>query len=231
MALFLERSLDNPKLEFNNKIMEEIQKPGEEETLTPEEQIAEDEALKETPDDEIKKSIIETYGFDEEIDTEVISKLVEKRKEEQKNLSTAISQKRKWREKAQKGEKPEEKPQVQPVEPKEEQLSVSQVVQGELEKRDIDSLELSDELKEEVKSYAKLNNVSVKKAFNSDYIQFKKGKEDEKATTENASIKSTHKTMANSNFSKMTPADFDLSTEEGREDYKGFKAWVKGNIK
>jgi len=199
----------------------------QEETLTPEEQTAEDEALKETPEDEIKKSVIETYGFDEEVDTEVISKLVEKRKEEQKKLSTAISQKRKWREKAQKGEKLEDIPPVQPPKPKEEQLSVSQAVQDELEKRDLESLEASEELKEETKSYAKLNNVSVKAAFNSNYIQFRKKEEDDKATTEEASIKGTHKTMANSNFSEKTPKDFDRSTEEGRKEYGEWKKWMK----
>jgi len=98
-----------------------------------------------------------------------------------------------------------------------------------LEQRDVDSLSLSDELKKEIKSYAKLNGVSVKEASNSSYIQFRQKEESEKARIDDASINSTHKTMANRNLDEVNPdKDFDMSTKDGREAYhKWHEEWKK----
>ena len=51
-------------------------------------------------------------------------------------------------------------------------------VDAVLEKRELEDLELGDELKREVQNYAKLNGVSIKKALSSDYISFLKEKEE-----------------------------------------------------
>lgn len=100
-----------------------------------------------------------------------------------------------------------------------------------LEKRDIEALDLSDELKEQVQTYAKVSNVSIKKALDSDYIQFLKEKDDKKRETEEASLGgkqrggTTKKDYTETDF-KAT--DFDLSTPEGKASFEEAKnQWRK----
>ena len=97
----------------------------------------------------------------------------------------------------------------------------------ELEQREVDALDLSDELKSEVTKYAKLNKVSIKEAAKSNYITFLKDEADKKAKSEEASISSTRKTPAKKDYSDMSPKDFDPSTEEGRKEWGAYKNWLK----
>jgi hypothetical protein len=100
-----------------------------------------------------------------------------------------------------------------------------------LETLELEALgDVSDEIREEVKKYSKLNGVSLKQALKSDYIQFKVSQEEKKRTEEEASISSKGGASQpkKSDYSKMNPEkDFDLSTEEGRKDWEGYKAWMK----
>ena len=82
----------------DQKTMEEIQNKVEQD---PNEKLAEEEALKEVPEDTIRSEVIEKYGLTEDDNSELIDKLVGDTKEEQKKLSTAIRQKIDWRTKAQ----------------------------------------------------------------------------------------------------------------------------------
>ena len=95
-----------------------------------------------------------------------------------------------------------------------------------MEKRELESLEVSDTLKTEIKNYAKLNGVSVKQARNSSYIKFLENEEARKSTAEDASISTTHKSKTMKNFDNVSPKDFDLSTEEGRKDFADYKKYL-----
>jgi len=105
--------------------------------------------------------------------------LLEKEKQNKQLFQRAKKAEEKLKESKVKTEDIKEIPQSKSIESKDEQFSVSKAVQAELDKRDIDALEVSDELKKEIKSYAKLNDVSIKSAFKSDYIQFRKKQEDD----------------------------------------------------
>ena len=196
------------------------------EELTPEAIQAEKEQLKETPEAEVRESLIEKYGLDELEQSDLIESLVKDRLEDRKKLSTVIGQKITWREKAQSSEqKPEVKPQAQPNSFSRE--DILKEVEEKMEMKELESLELSDELKTEVKSYAKVNNVPYREALKSPYMQFRKKEADEQIKSEEASISSTHKTMAKQDFSEMSPKDFDMSTPQGRKDFEEYDTWLK----
>jgi hypothetical protein len=202
--------------------MENIQNKDEEliENLTPEAKEAEEKALKETPQEELRSQIIERYGLDEETQSEFIDTLVKDKIEEQKRFSTAIKQKISWREKASK--KPVETPKKDDAVPQ-----GNYVTKEELEQRDLDSLDISDELKPEIKKYATLNKVSIKEAMKSDYISFLKEKHELKAKNEEASIGNKSVTQSKKDLSSKTPSDFDRSTPEGRKEWEEWKKWNK----
>lgn len=191
----------------------------------------EEEALKDTPEAELKKEILSKFGLNEEEHAEMIAKLLADKMEERKKLGTAIKQKRNWREKFN-SVKPEEKKEVK-TETKTElsQTDIDALVEKKLaeklDSREIDSTELTDALKTEVKNYATLNKVSIKEALKSDYIQFQINKAKEAAEIDDASISNKHdKTKSNKNFKDMTPDDFDVSTEEGRKDWNAYKKYL-----
>ena len=92
---------------------EEIPAPSSEELKE------EEEALKESKDEEIRSQIVEKYGLDEDLNGETIDKLVEDFKEQRKIFGKAIRQKRDWREKAVSlSQKPKEEPKNPPKEDK-----------------------------------------------------------------------------------------------------------------
>lgn len=210
------------------------QEPNENPEVSEEEKSLEEEALKETEDDEVRSKVVEDLGLDENEDTELIDKIVAGKTEEQKKLSTAIKQKRSWRDKAQAPK--EQKEEVKPPQPsgqitKEELLKeVDTKVDERLRKQELDSLELSDELKEEVKSLAELKKMSVKEVLDSPYIQFRKQEEEKLEQNDKASIGSKHRTGAKLDYKDMKPTDFDMSTEEGRKDFHEYEKILKEKL-
>jgi hypothetical protein len=207
--------------------MENIQDKG----ADLEEKQQEEELLKETPEDEVRQATIEKFGLNEEVDGELITKLVEDGLESRKKLSTAIKQKRSWRTKAQEaGIKPksEEIPQPKGQEPI--STNVESIIDKALDKRELDSLELSDELKKQVETYAKVQGVSVKKALSSDYVSFLREKEEKKERVENASLGTGRKGTAKKDYSDMKPEDFDLKTPEGKAEFAKYEDYLRKTL-
>jgi len=198
------------------------------ESLTPEAIQAEKEQLKETPEAEVRASLIEKYGLDEDTQYDLIDSLVQDKLEDKKALSTVIGQKINWREKAQavSEKKPEVIPQVQSLVNLSED-EIMKKVEERLNQKELESLDLSDELKQEVQNYAKIRGVSLKEALKSPFIQFQKKEVEDNAKNDGASISSSHKTMAKRDFSEAKADDFDLTTEQGNKDFNEFKKWLK----
>lgn len=122
------------------------------------------------------------------------------------------------------------------VQPKQEKPTVQkpdeivQTVQAVLEKRDLDDLDLSDDLKKEVQDYAKLKGVSIKKALSSEYISFQKEKYEKKKRVEEASLGNKGRATAKKDYSQMTPNDFDFSTEEGRKQFEQYEDYLRKQL-
>ena len=187
-----------------------------------EEDLTDEENIRETEEDEIRGQIIEKYGLDELENIDLIDQLVEDDKEYRKKLSTAIKQKRKWREEAQK--------KVPPKEEKGEEKSpsdIERIIDERFDQRELEASDLGDELKKEAQVYAKARGIRIKEALGSDYIGFLKEKEEQKKKEEEASTSFKRKSQAGRNFSKMSAEDFDVSTEEGQKEFEEYKKWLK----
>lgn len=204
--------------------MEQIQNQGSD----PNEKSQEEELLEEPKADELRTSIATKLGLDNDIDSDLLDKLVADKIEDQKKLSTAIKQKRHQREEkeallAKIGEKKEDIP--QPPQPKVQEFEkvLDQKLNEKLEEQALESLDLSDELRLEVKTYAKAKGLSIKQASNSEYIKWLKEQADIKQKVEEASLGGKRRAQTQRDLSALKPDDFDLSTEEGRKDYEEFK--------
>jgi hypothetical protein len=204
----------------NDKNLEEISTP------TPEELKEEEEALKEAKEDDIRSEVVTEFGFDEDVDSAHIDRVVKERLEHKKALSTAIRQKIERRKEAEALHKKFNSSKEDP-QPKADDKGF--VTKEELEERDLqrdlDALNLSDELRQEAESFAKFKKVSAKEAFNSPYIQSIKKAEDDKKEEEEAGISGTGRTRSvKIDLKKKDPEDLtkgiDLSTEEGRKEYE-----------
>jgi len=124
--------------------------------------------------------------------------------------------------------KPEDKPQPQPSKPIIDDDVIDKKVEEKLEQRELESLEISDELKQEVKTYAKAAGLTVKQVLKSDYYQFLKQKDEAKQKIDEASIGGKKRgTPSGKDFSSVKPSDFDLSTKEGRDGWDEYKKWLK----
>lgn len=106
---------------------------------------------------------------------------------------------------------------------------IDSIVEAKLEKRDLDALDLSDELRKEVSTYAKVQGVSIKKALSSDYITFLKQKEEKNDKIDNASLGSKRK-ATKKDYSDMKPSDFDLKTPEGKADFAKYEEHIRSEL-
>lgn len=194
---------------------------------TPEEQAAEQELLKgSTSEDEIREKIAEDLGIDPEEESDLLDKLVKREQSHHEKLSKAIKQKITIREKLKTSEsKPKEKSEAGKTQTKTEESNdeiIDRKLQERLDARDLEALELSDEVKAEVKDLAKLKGISVREAAKKPYITSLIEEEEKKAKIEAATPtrKSRGSYQKNIDPSKpLDPNDFDLDTDEG------IKAW------
>lgn len=202
--------------------------------VTEEEKQQEEELLKETPATEVRKSVIESFGLKEDDDKELIDKLVDDRTSRRKELSTAIKQKRTWREKAQTERKPEEKPETStgptgPAQTKKEDISkiVKETVNEELEGKELDAIDISDEAKTEIKAYAKVKGFRIKQVLESDFFKFIKERSDAAKKVEEAAIGGKHGAPTRQDFDVNKPPKPDMSTKEGRKEWADWKKFLK----
>ena len=197
------------------------------ESVSEEEKNLEVEAQKEVKEDELKESLAKEFELDPETDEEFLNKLVEREKANRERLSGAIKQKITWREKAQKtSEEPKDTPGKDKESDKDGESDIDKLVDQKLaerfEARELESLELTDELKEEVKELAKLKGISVREAAKLPYILSRKEEVEREERINNATPKRSKKGSFVPSYDPakpLNPDDFDFDTEEG------VKAW------
>lgn len=166
----------------------------------------------------------EIEGLDEVDDPDVLKEKLQKVQEQNKQLFERTKKAEgfvkgddgKWVKKPVEPKSPEPKPKETPAASKED---IDKLLDEKLEKRELDSLDLSEKLKQEVGSYAKLKGVSVKQALNSEYIKFIKEQDEKDDRVTDASLGGgKRKGTARKDYSQMNPSSFDLRTEQGRKD-------------
>ena len=194
--------------------------------ITPEEQKAEQDAIADVKDDELRSKIAEEMGIDPEDEAELLDKVFAREKANREKLSGAIKQKISWREKANTSVKKTSKKDGESPEKSTDEL-VSQKVKDALEARDLEELSYPDDIKAEIKDLAKLRGISVREASKLPYIQSRISEAENKKKLEDAipTRKKTGGYVPNFDPTKqLNPADFDLSTEEGRKAWNDAKA-------
>jgi hypothetical protein len=208
----------------------EEEEEEEEAELTPEEKEAEQAALADVKDDDLREKLAADLGIDPEEDSELLNKVVAREKAQRERLSGAIKQKISWREKAKSSSnKPDEKSKggnAKPEIPDIEAL-VEQKLNERMEAQDLKSLELPDDLKEEVKTIAKAKGISIREAAQDPYIKFRKDEMEREERIKQASPKRSNKGTYTTNIDPskpLNPSDFDLNTDEGRKAWKEAKA-------
>lgn len=206
--------------------MENIQNQG---VQDPKENLEEHDDVEIKSEDDIRQQIIDEYEFDEEDDKSKIDKLVSEKLEHQKTLSTAIKQKQTWRGKALKASEALGEPKSPVNQQKDPNDAVKQTVRELLEEEKLNGLSISDEIKKEAQAYAKLNNTSISKALDSDYIKFKMEQEDKEQRVSDASISgsgnSAH-TRVKRDFSNVSLENAKEMPDEEWEEFK--KRKLKG---
>lgn len=196
---------------------------------TPEELAAEQVATQIPKEDEVRASIILEYGFDETNDAERIDKLVKKEVENSKKLSTAIGQKIKYRTDAETLRKsvPATPPKPNNVEP----VDFEKKLDEKLRERDLEELNLPDDIKKETDEWARFKGISVKLAARAPHIAAKVADYEKGQKTEEAAISRTNKSGGKKTYSMDNPPDVDMTTKEGRDEWANWKSEMakKGN--
>jgi len=188
-----------------------------------------EEIVKEFSAEQTREELVEKFNIeDNEDNTELLDGLVADKQETHKKFSTAVRQKIDWRTKFEEVEVKEVVP--EPKAPSAQEVNEENIlkkVDERLEERDLNANGLSEELAIKVKSYAKVNEVSVKEAIDSDYIKFEIEAEEKETDAEEASLGGKSKANTKKGYSLDSPPEFDLRTKEGKEEFKNWEEWIK----
>jgi len=197
--------------------------------VSQEERTAEEEAQKEVEDEELRGKIASDLGIDadDEENKDLLEKLLQREKDHRTKLSGAIKQKISWREKAHKtSEKPPDNSGKGKSQDKGEQPDVDKLIEQRMnerfEKIDLDSLEMPDDIKQEVKDLSKVKGVSIREAAKNPYIQSRLAEYERQKRIDNASPGSKGKgSSAQFDPSKpLDPKNYNMNTEEGIKSWK-----------
>lgn len=196
--------------------------------VSPEEAAAEQEALADAQESELRTTLAEELGLSEDEDGDKLDKLVAREMKNRKLLSTAVRQKIDWRTKAT-GDKPPVKKVASkdgPLDAEAIRKEAEEATEAKLEQRDLDDMEYSDTVKSEIKKLARLQSMSVRKAAKDPYIQHLIAEEVKTAAVNEAANNGTRKGKSGVKIDVSKPLDvndFDLSTEEGRKSWADAK--------
>jgi len=191
--------------------------------VTAEEKQFDQEVLSETKEEEVRSSLIEKYGLNEEDNAELLDQLVADNLESRKKLSKAVQQKINYRDKHpllnKQPQTPEPKKEIS-FDPEEIRRQATEVVRAQFDEEYLGDKNYPDEINTEIKEWAKFKGISAKQAEKAPHIQasiqeaVKAGKIDE------AAISGTPKSVP----AKGGIPDFgDLSKPENLKKYQEWK--------
>ena len=142
---------------------------------TAEELKEEEVALQDSKEDEIRNSVMEKYGLEEEDNADLIEKLTEDIIAQRKSFGKVVSQKKALREKLSTIKPIVEEKKDKVTDPI---LEAKKIVEEQFMQRDLEELEYSDDIKDEIKKIASMKGLSISKASKDPYIQYLKDQEE-----------------------------------------------------
>lgn len=192
------------------------------------EEISEQEKIANEEGDTLRAKVVEELGLsDDEDNEELINKIVERESGLRQGYGKLLGKYKAVKSKPStpKGEAPS-----QGVNPDDIRKQTEALVMERLDNEYLEDLDYSDEIKDAIKAEAKRLGVSAKKAEKSEFIQFKINKEAEAQRANEAANDGSRKGIRVTDPSKPIVSDptapiteFDLSTEEGRNEYEEAK--------
>lgn len=200
----------------------------DEKDVLSDEAIAEQEKEAVAEGAELRSQVAAALGIaDDEANKELLDKAVTRESGLRKGYGTLLGKYKGLKTKVKPA--PQQAPQQQQqsqqgkaLTPEEIRQQAEATVTQQLEQRDLDEMELPDDIKSEIKSVAKIKGISVRKAAQDGYIQHLI----EKAVAENritdAALPSTRRAAPAARPGNAAAPKFDMSTEEGR---KAFNEW------
>lgn len=205
--------------------------------VSPEEQKADEEGTKEVNSEELKDKIAQEMGLNPDEDSELLEKIFKREQAHHERLSGAIKQKISYREKFKNltSEKPPTKEAAKATSPQDIDKMVDEKLNARWEERELDALNLSDDIRVEVKDLAKLKGITVREAHKLPYIQsriMESSKKDKllKNTPKRGGQGGSYQTNIDIT-QELNPQDFDLSTEEGRKAWNEAKSQRREYLK
>ena len=203
--------------------MDNVQNQGNQVPATPNtEELKEEQEILTVPTlEEAKARVVEELGLDADYDVGLVEKLAKKELAEREKLSKAIGQKIKYRDTLNTLSKTSDA--REPVRSGSQDLDA--IVESKFNEWELAKMDLSENLKSEVKSYAKAKGIPYRDVLKSDYFDFVKGKENERLRSEEASVSSKGISMkARRDFGNLNDEDIkNLSSEDLTE----YKKWLK----
>lgn len=132
---------------------------------------------------------------------------------------------------AKKAEAALKQPKVETAPAKEKKTPASEdAINRILDQRELEALELDDELKQEIKDYAKLKGISIKKATQSPYITFRKEDYDTKQRAEDAAIGSKRSGKVKTDYSNFDATVIDPRTKEGAAELERYEEYMRKQL-
>lgn len=202
---------------------------------TPDELQEEQESLAEVKDDDLRSSVVDSLGLEDNDDNQdLIEKVIEREKSHRQKLSGAIGSKIKWREKAQSSPEPGQKKE----DPKGDNLDADslrkqteETVRAQFDEEYLEDTDYSDNLKAEMRKVAKLNETSVRAATKDPYIQHLIENETKESRAAEAANNGNGEKKGAQDGSEGMPSKFNdptyMSTEEGQKEFDEWLASQK----
>lgn len=193
--------------------------------MNEEEKKLEEEALAKIDESKIREEIILDTGFDEIDHSDQIDKLVAREVKTRTIAAKAIGSKIKTRDELTKEIetlKSTNPPQEGKADPDELDKKLDIKLKEQLDKRDLEAMDYSDELKSEIQKVAGIQG-SIKKAISDPYIRFKIEAWEKENKIEEATISRTNKSGTKVGYSMDSPPDVDIKTPEGQKEYEKWK--------
>lgn len=188
-------------------------KPSEEEIQ------ADAEAQAETDESTIRADLASNLGIeDDEDNADLLDKLVARDAEHRSKLSKAVAQKIKYRDG--KSKPPADKSK------KADPVDAVKLVEEQFMQRDLDEMDHSDTVKDQIKRIAQLQDISIRKAEQDSYIQHLISEEARQKSVNDAAKNGKGNSKSGTVIDVSKPLDasqFDLSTEEGRAEWADAK--------
>lgn len=194
------------------------------EAPTAEEVAADTEAQKVAKEEEVRAELVTELGLDEVEDEEKITKLVAREMKNREKLSKAIGQKVHYRTLASGKVVAEKEPEVKTTPAADVEKTATGAVTKALAERDLEEMDLPEDITKEIRRIAEIQGVTVKKAAKDPYIVSRIEAAKSAAETEEASISRKNKTGGKKSWSIDSPPDVDMSTPEGRKEWADYKA-------